>query len=91
MSNSDTAQTSLTAFRGSRPFVGARHRHFDILPGAGRSARSSPVSARPERFTFCEDDLIDVDPEGFGGLSDWQIQFEPKQSLSTSPLGTISK
>ena len=76
---SDTAaQTSTTAFRSDPvPFSPARHTSSSraFVPGHRRVTQRSLAAPRPERFTFCEDDLVDVDLADLSSLPDWQAQF----------------
>ena len=87
---SDTAQTSTTAFRsGPVPFSPARHTSSSraFVPGHRRVTQRSSAAPRPERFTFCEDDLVDVDLADLSSLPDWQAQFVSRTPTQPSPAG----
>ena len=88
---SATAQTSTTAFRssGPLPFGPARHTSSSraFVPGHRRLTQHSSAAPRPERFTFCEDDLVDVDLADLSSLPDWQAQFVSRTPTQPSPAG----
>lgn len=86
----EATQASTTTFRDSLPFSATRRTSLRTVSSATRRATGDiPFAVRPERFTFCEDDLLDVDPAEISGLSNWQTQFTLRPSTSTSPAGEL--
>ncbi|KAK7694982.1 hypothetical protein QCA50_002170 [Cerrena zonata] len=86
----EATHPSTTALRASHPLSATRRDSSrTFVPTVRRSTRHSPVVVRPERFTFCEDDLVDVNPLDISGLPDWQTQFARSSSTST-PTGLRS-
>ncbi|CAL1695179.1 unnamed protein product [Somion occarium] len=81
-------QKSTAVLRGSLPFnatkrIGIR----TFTPAAERLTRRSPAVVHQERFTFCEDDLVDVDPTDFSDASAWELQLASRLPVSPPSPG----